>query len=338
MHSFGLSDSSGYGNGFPSIPQQSINASDRFSREEVQDMLNAAEERAGIIYHGRPLLCQALQDSFRKAFEDCNDAQTRFHEVLLEQLEAEWWIMDDYNQFRYISDEWQTHSTIDTEALLGPIPDTPHSFILRSLVAPYNLGLIHRPLSQGPPATPIILNDKAKNAANTERKQKKSKKDRVGEGYDKLGDAPSMLLPFPDGNITLAEICAFLPQSIKSWDVIDRLIWNGVTTVTLVTMINHFRDMPRGKIENSATYRMMKGQIGHRAKTEPAYRGWTVGNHCNIPKPSRFDHGSCFSVILQTVSRSGHPGTTPWISLVVSATVWIIQRKIGIIPLTLLNF
>ncbi|KAH9871162.1 hypothetical protein J1614_006738 [Plenodomus biglobosus] len=289
MHSFNPSGSRGQRTGLPLLPQQSINASDRFSREEVQNMLNAAQERARIIYHDRPLLCRALQDSFRKAFGDCYDRQTRFHEILLEQLEEEWWIMDDYNQFRYISDDWQSHSTIATEALLGPVPDIPHSFLLRSLVAPYNLGLIHRPLSQGPPTSPIISNANAKNAPPT---QKKSKKDRVGECYDKLGDAPSMLLRFPDGNITLAEICAFLPQSIKSWDVIDRLIWNGVTTVTLVTMINHFRDMPRGKIENSATYRMMKGQIGHRAKTEPAYRGWTVGNHCNIPKPSRFDHGS----------------------------------------------
>ncbi|CBX99024.1 predicted protein [Plenodomus lingam JN3] len=272
-------------------PTHSTHESERLSWKELPDILEIARERASIIYHDRPLLCQALQESYGNALQACNDELER---ILHQQLEAEWWITDDYNQNRAISAAWQI--TAD-EAALEPVPDVLDSLLLRSQVAPYRADYSHPPLSQGPPSPPSPVDTGATNTANAPpnkvKKTKKGEKERTGgEGYDKLAGAPSMSLPFPDGNITLAEICAFLPQSIKSWDIIDRLIWNGVTTVTLVTMINKFRDMPRGNIENSAIYRMMKGQAGHRARQEPQYKGWTVGAHQNIPKPPGYDPGS----------------------------------------------
>lgn len=63
-------------------------------------------------------------------------------------------------------------------------------------------------------------------------------------------------------------------------------------TVTLVTMINHFRNMPRGEIGNNSVYRMMQGQIKQRAHEDPAYRNWTVGNHQRIAKPPDYDAAS----------------------------------------------
>lgn len=107
--------------------------------------------------------------------------------------------------------------------------------------------------------------------------------------YNKLRDAPSAWLAFPAGNLTFAEIMAFLPQSIKSVDMINRLLFNGAMTTTITDMINQYRDMNDGAINNNSVYRMMKGPIDHYAKQDLAYRNWTVAKHSQILLPLTFD-------------------------------------------------
>ncbi|KAJ4321619.1 hypothetical protein N0V94_002818 [Neodidymelliopsis sp. IMI 364377] len=110
--------------------------------------------------------------------------------------------------------------------------------------------------------------------------------------HDKLSSAPSAEHEFPDGNITLAEIAAFLPQSIKCWDIIDRIIWNGATTSDIKVLINKYRDIPDGGIANNTVYRMMRGQTDKRATEDADYKGWTVSTYKNIEKPEDFDSSS----------------------------------------------
>ncbi|KAF2996848.1 hypothetical protein E8E13_003842 [Curvularia kusanoi] len=111
----------------------------------------------------------------------------------------------------------------------------------------------------------------------------------------KCRDAPSAEHDFPDANVTLAELAAFLPQSIKSWDVADRIIWNGAFTNDLKKIINKYRIMPYGPIENNAVYRMMSGQMRKRPYEEHNYDGWaqwSVGAQQDIAKPATFDANS----------------------------------------------
>ncbi|KAJ4350862.1 hypothetical protein N0V95_004361 [Ascochyta clinopodiicola] len=117
----------------------------------------------------------------------------------------------------------------------------------------------------------------------------KEQANKSGSNHDKLYDAPSPEHEFPDGNVTLAEITAFIPQSIKSWDIIDRIIWNGTKTEDIAKLLNKHRAMPAGDIVNNTVYMMMRGQMYKRGKEDAAYEGWTVGTHQNITKPDHFD-------------------------------------------------
>ena len=74
---------------------------------------------------------------------------------------------------------------------------------------------------------------------------------------DRLHDAPSRNLEFPQGNITAAEICAFLPNSLKTRDVALRMGYNGLTGPTLAFMINRFRVMS-SEIDTDIITRVMQ--------------------------------------------------------------------------------
>jgi hypothetical protein len=100
---------------------------------------------------------------------------------------------------------------------------------------------------------------------------------------------------FPDGNITLAEVAAFLRRSFKSWDIVDRIIWNSTTTGDITALINKYRKMLEGPIANNTVYRMMRDQMDKRANKNKAYKTWTVGGHENIEEPGNFD-STCVSV------------------------------------------
>jgi hypothetical protein len=115
---------------------------------------------------------------------------------------------------------------------------------------------------------------------------------RATEYYDKLQGAPAPNLDFPLGNLTIAEMAAFHPEALKSWDVIDRYCGNGGTQAAFATMINHFRVMARGPIPNNSVYRMMKGSMQQRAKVEERYKDWTAGSHHQYHDEERFDPAS----------------------------------------------
>ena len=111
----------------------------------------------------------------------------------------------------------------------------------------------------------------------------------------KLLDAPSPEHDFPNANITIAEIATFLPQSIKSWDVGDRILWNNAATEDIANLINKHRTMPVGTIENNSVFLMMRGQMRKRTQQEHGYRRWStwiVGAQANVQKPGTFDPDS----------------------------------------------
>lgn len=116
-----------------------------------------------------------------------------------------------------------------------------------------------------------------------------------GGGPGKCRDAPSAEHEFPNANITLAELAAFLPQSIKCWDVIDRVIWNGAVSEDLQRMINKYRSMPYGKIDINSVYMMMRGQMRKRTNVEHNYsswKQWVVNKQQDVVKPATFDPDS----------------------------------------------
>ncbi|KAF2682193.1 hypothetical protein K458DRAFT_370856 [Lentithecium fluviatile CBS 122367] len=98
--------------------------------------------------------------------------------------------------------------------------------------------------------------------------------------WDKLKDAPSPNLPFPSSttaNFTLIEHLTFLPNTLKSWDVIERIVSNGASTPILAYIINNTRDMPYGLITNNSLLRLMQNAV--RLRTEERYQNWTVQKH-----------------------------------------------------------
>lgn len=95
--------------------------------------------------------------------------------------------------------------------------------------------------------------------------------------YNKLADAPSMNLPFPKGNLTAAEILAFCPEWVKSWDVVERFFSNGATPNVMTHMINHFRKMERGALKANSLNTAMKNAVGTRK--EERYKNWRSSRH-----------------------------------------------------------
>lgn len=100
-------------------------------------------------------------------------------------------------------------------------------------------------------------------------------------------DAPSWNLAFPDGNLTAAEILAYLPHWLKSLDVIDRFVSNGARAFVVAAMVNEFREQPLGQpwSANSASimmsYQMRRG----------GYKNWTVGTHHDYARENALAEG-----------------------------------------------
>ena len=93
--------------------------------------------------------------------------------------------------------------------------------------------------------------------SNKQRKPRKGK-----EKYDKLATAPSIKIGFPNGNLTAAEIVAYLPNWLKSAPVIRRLILNGFSSCVLQFMINESRDLsPKGDISTNTVMIMMRNAM-----------------------------------------------------------------------------
>ncbi|KAH9871116.1 hypothetical protein J1614_006690 [Plenodomus biglobosus] len=88
--------------------------------------------------------------------------------------------------------------------------------------------------------------------------------------------APSQELPFPaHANLTAAELLTFLPHSIRSADIIYRLVSNGGTRRVLSTMINTQRLLLIQWSNNTC------GTTMYKAMNDAGFEGWTVGIHGN---------------------------------------------------------
>jgi hypothetical protein len=94
--------------------------------------------------------------------------------------------------------------------------------------------------------------------------------------------SPSWNLPFPSGNLTAAEIVAYVPHWLKSIDVIDRLITNGGRASNIATMVNEFRDVSSGgdQIYRPNSVRAMM----HYSMNHAIYSKWTIGNHSTFSR------------------------------------------------------
>jgi hypothetical protein len=120
---------------------------------------------------------------------------------------------------------------------------------------------------------------------------------------NKLYDAPSMNVPFPTGNMTAAEVAAFLPHWMKSWDVIERFAHNGGTKQILARMVNTLRTMPRGLLPANTILKFMQNAMRRR----PGNDTWTMGGE---PIPASHDPNS-LSVTGYRVPRDTYPGRGP---------------------------
>lgn len=128
--------------------------------------------------------------------------------------------------------------------------------------------------------------------ANVAKTSNKRAPSRHVKNYDKLQDAPPANMNFPRGNITLAELAAFHPKSISSWDIIERFCNNGGSASAFKTLINHFREMDFGPIKSNTILKTMKNSMNRRAKEEPKYQNWSASTHNNFEKRKDFDPAS----------------------------------------------
>jgi hypothetical protein len=85
---------------------------------------------------------------------------------------------------------------------------------------------------------------------------------------------PLANLPFPKrANITVIELLAFLPNSVRCAEVVYRFISNGGTRHALWAIINTYRDFPRPWNANFC------GVYIYKAMRGAGYDGWTVKLH-----------------------------------------------------------
>ncbi|KAH4217362.1 hypothetical protein HBI06_216930 [Parastagonospora nodorum] len=119
--------------------------------------------------------------------------------------------------------------------------------------------------------------------------------------------SPHWNLPFPAGNITAAELMAYLPHWLKSIDVIDRFVTNGGKSVSIAALINEFRNLPGDGVfrPNSATVMMSYGM--RRAK----FHDWTVATHFKFKRPDPKMLEKDLNVEDFRVPRETHPKSAP---------------------------
>ncbi|KAH8725701.1 hypothetical protein GQ44DRAFT_681043 [Phaeosphaeriaceae sp. PMI808] len=119
--------------------------------------------------------------------------------------------------------------------------------------------------------------------------------------------SPSWNLPFPVGNLTAAEIVAYLPHWLKSVDVIDRFVTNGARAWTIAAMVNEFRYPPISRDgdpnfrPNSATKMMAF------AMRKAGYDNWTIGSHIQFKQSNPELNETDLNVQSFRTPRMTHP-------------------------------
>jgi hypothetical protein len=271
---------------------------------ELAYILDSALLDAAKRYEHIPELLAALQEQYRDGLDACNSRERGAADLLLARLRGERLVFDAYNKHRLgkaAHQHFKATPPVEAEerhADFGEeIEEDLESFPLRCEVVirgldAFTLNLL--PIYQKANAKPLSTTPEKPITKPTASKKPstKNKTGRIIDNYDKLHGAPPPNLDFPVGNMTLAEIAAFHPEAIKSWDVLDRYCGNGGSQASFTAMINHFRKMERGSIPNNSVYRMMKGSMQRRAKVEDRYKDWTTGAHHQYHDAERFDPAS----------------------------------------------
>ncbi|KZM18635.1 uncharacterized protein EKO05_0000677 [Ascochyta rabiei] len=266
----------------------------------IEDILELAQKQL----HGRfsdpeySYVHNALDHLFYLGILECRAHRGNPAQILKECLQDERIVLDRHNRLQ--------GKILLQQEMIYDVSESPENFPLRHLILEKGISLPannFRPiyhLVDDPEKLQAAHNARRNIAGATTRSDSSSPRtmtgyapkqhaNKSGSNHDKLYDAPSPEHSFPDGNITLAEIAAFIPQSIKSWDIIDRIIWNSAKAEDIAKLFNKHRAMPAGAIVNNTVYMMMRGQMYKRSKEDVAYKGWTVGTHQHITKPDEFD-------------------------------------------------
>lgn len=100
---------------------------------------------------------------------------------------------------------------------------------------------------------------------------------------------PSWNLSFPDGNLTAAEILAYLPHWLKSVDVILRLVEHGGRSVIITYLLNKYRVMPSKDFRPNSTTVMVQYAMRRTGR-----ENWSIGTHGNYPNDRIYDENSIY--------------------------------------------
>lgn len=115
--------------------------------------------------------------------------------------------------------------------------------------------------------------------------------------------SPSWNLPFPIGNVTVAEIAAYIPHAFKSIDVIDRVVTNGATSIIITAMLHKYRVLTKLFKPNSMTIMMKNAMRG------AGFKGWTVSKHGEYERPDPSYPANSLDVTEFRCPRETHPKT-----------------------------
>jgi hypothetical protein len=274
---------------------------------EVIAMLNEADADVRRTYRDKPKLLGALREQFWNGIQECKLAQRDAATLLRARLHGEWHAFKAWNRHRMYQEDLLNNPELD-------IVEDLESFPLRCAVVEHGFEAFTHlpPIFQWPgqgahtpapkksaPATSRLSKpSKPKTPAdgNYDTPASKSKIGRASEKYGKLPEAPPANLAFPPANILITELAAFLPHSVKSWDVVDRTCGNGLAPAIYAKLMNQFRDMHRGPIAANSVYRMFKAPMTKRAEVDPGHKPswahWTTGDHHKYHNAAHFDPSS----------------------------------------------
>lgn len=269
---------------------------------EVIAMLGAADKEVNTKYARIPKLRDELKAQYADSIGQCELAERDPLTLLRTRLRLERLVFDAYNKHRLGDDPTSTEEIEeDLESFPFRMAVVEGSFwTLTEDIEPIYQRVNHDRHNAADtdfvPATPQTKKSSSKRIAPSTAPSTRNKTGRTVENYDKLEDAPRPNLSFPNAKITIPEMAAFVPNAIKSWDVIDRVCGSGLAQLIYSIMMNHYREMARGQITANSTYRMFKGPISKRAKVEtdhkPSWENWTPGIADQYRDDSTFDPSS----------------------------------------------
>ncbi|KAJ4984195.1 AreB protein [Stagonosporopsis vannaccii] len=275
--------------------------------EDVDRILEAARTAAKLRYESSkyPYLSDAFKTMFANFLGWLRDGVVAPPQILIEAVQDERTILDIHNRLqakalfnrkdaRCISENIMNfpirHSCVGWLQILLPRGSLKPIFQVDGYP---HIGAAAQQARGG--ASEGTARPRSSNLVTSPNRPAGSSASNTTAGSGKVRDAPSPEHDFPDANFTLAEIAAFLPQSIKSWDIADRILWNGAGQEDIQKLMNKHRTMPIGKVNINSVYLMIRGQMRKRTQVEHDYEHWNmwvVGDQKDISKPHDYDPDS----------------------------------------------